>query len=236
MALLTSLERPNLRLRAMLEGKAVLCLVVVLLVGAFCGCAPQQKTQVQQSPQPQAQPEQQAHAEQAVAIPAELQARVREAELWGRALFDSYTSEQPATDAAVRTALETVAKSVKDHCAAAYRAVVVRPSFAPNDRIIVYDMGEVPPSQGILVGRHYRVETTLDGKGVLLGEPSMTSCLTLPPTTDASAGIMVTHLLSTTPNEFHVFLSLFHRRSLHIATDSGVWTVDAGKISFMGRS
>lgn len=192
--------------------------------------------QVPQQPPPQSQPEQQPHAVQAVAIPAELQTEVRDAELWGRALYDSFTSQQPTPEGAVRTALRTVAKSVMDHCAATYRAVVVKPGNAPSDRIIIYDMGEVPRSQGILLGRHYRVETTLDGKGVLLGEPSMTSCLTLPPTTNPNAGIMFTHLLSPAPNEFHVFLSLYHARSLHIVTDAGAWIVEKGEIRYFGSS
>jgi hypothetical protein len=202
---------------------------LVALSTAAAGCTAQQKAQ---KPEPQA-PQQQA----AVAMPAELQAAVQDAELWGHALYDSYVAPKAANNKAVERAIETVHESVKDHCSGTYRAVAVSPPSAAKDRIVIYDIGEAPAAQGIMLGRHYRVETTLDGKGVLLGEPSTTGCITLPPVAaNATAPSIITHDLSPAPNEYHVFLSLMYGRSLEVITQAGHWLVEHGEISYIGRS
>jgi hypothetical protein len=201
----------------------------LVLAAAAAGCTAQQKAR-------QAEP--QASQQQAtVAMPAELQTAVQDAELWGHALYDSYVAPNVANDKAVERAIATVHQSVKDHCSGTYRAVAVMPPSAPKDRIVIYDIGEAPASQGIMVGRHYRVETTLDGKGVLLGEPSTTGCIILPaPPTDATTPSVIAHDLSPAPNEYHVFLSLMYGRSFEVVTQAGHWLVTHGKISYIGRS
>jgi hypothetical protein len=202
---------------------------LVALSAAAAGCTAQQKAQhaAPQAPQQQA----------VVAIPPELQTAVQDAELWGNALYDSYVAPKAANDKAVERAIATVHESVKDHCSGTYRAVAVMPPSAPKDRIVIYDIGEAPASQGIMVGRHYRVETTLDGKGVLLGEPSTTGCIILPPVaTNAATPSVITHDLSPAPNEYHVFLSLMYGRSFEVVTQAGHWLVEQGKISYIGRS
>jgi hypothetical protein len=204
---------------------------VVALSAASVGCTAQQKSQ-QAQPQAQTQTQQ-----QAVAMPADLQQAVQDAESWGHALYDSYTAPTAANDKAVERAIATVHQSVKDHCSGTYRAVAVMPPGAPKDRIVIYDIGEAPASQGIMLGRHYRVETTLDGKGVLLGEPSTTGCVILPPAAaNATAPSAITHDLSPAFNEYHVFLSLMYGRSLEIVTQAGHWLVEHGKIRYLGRS
>jgi hypothetical protein len=200
------------------------------LSAAAAGCTMQQKAR---QAEPQA-PQQQALV---AAMPAELQTAVQDAELWGRALYEGYVTPKAANDKAVERAIATVHQSVKDRCSGTYRAVAVLPPSAPKDRIVIYDIGEVPASQGMMVGRHYRVETTLDGKGVLLGEPSTTGCVTLPPVTgNATSPSIITHDLSPAPNEYHVFLSLMFSRSLEVVTQAGHWLVEHGKISYIGRN
>lgn len=169
------------------------------------------------------------------ALPGELAADVQRAELWGRTLYDTYRSDKQADVAAIKTAIETTRKSVKDDCAPNYHTVAVNPPGAPTDRIFLYHIGEVPPSEGMMIGRHYRIETSADGKGILLGEPSMPTCLILPPAADATSEVLLTHTQSRTPDEFDVFLSLRYGRALLVATDSGSWRVDGGKITFLGR-
>jgi hypothetical protein len=72
---------------------------------------------------------------------------------------------------------------------------------------------------------------------VLLGEPSTTGCVTLPPAAPtAAAPSIITHELSPTPNEYHVFLTLMYGRSLEVVTQVGRWLVEHGKISYIGRS
>jgi len=213
-----------------MTGKDVSWIIgLVVLATASAACTTQQKTQ-----QTQAQP--QTQTQQAVtAMPPELQSAVQDAELWGRALYDSYTAPKAVNDKAVERAITTVHQSVKDHCAGTYRAVAVMPSSAPKDRIVIYDIGEAPASQGIMLGRHYRVETTPDGKGVLLGEPSTTGCVVLPPAGGAGP-TTITHDLSPAPNEYHVFLSLMYGRSFEVVTEAGHWLVEHGTIRYIGRS
>lgn len=201
---------------------------LIALSAAAAGCTAQQKAQ-QAAPQAQQQA--------VVAMPADLQAAVQDAELWGHALYDSYIAPKAENGKGVERAIATVHQSVKDHCSGTYRAVAVMPPSAPKDRIVIYDIGEVPASQGVMVGRHYRVETTLDGEGVLLGEPSTTGCVTLPPAvTNSAAPSIITDDLSPAPNEYHVFLSLMYGRSLEVVTQAGHWLVEHGKISYIGRS
>src|SRR5882724_12759643 len=95
---------------------------LVALSAATAGCTAQQKAQ---KPEPQAQQQQ-----AVVAMPAELQAAVQDAELWGRALYDSYVAPKAANDKAIERAIETVHESVKDHCSGTYRAVAVMPPSA----------------------------------------------------------------------------------------------------------
>lgn len=172
-----------------------------------------------------------------VAIPIDAQDAVRRAEMWGRALYEAYAAAGPADDPAVQTAIETVRESVKDNCAPSYRAIAVRPDGAPRDRIVVYYVGDVRKSEGLMVGRHYRVETAPDGQGVLLGEPSTARCVVLPPAALGSAATReIVHMLSPTPNEFHVFLSMIDSDGFQVVTETGRWLVEHGRISYLGRT
>lgn len=204
---------------------------LVVLCAAGAGCAVQQKaTQSPGAPPPTARV--------AIAIPADMQNAVRDAELWGKAIYERYVSTTPTNETpAVRTALETVRESVNDSCAGTYRTIAVMPPGTPDDRIVVYYIGEVPKSQGLMVGRHYRVETKPNGKGIMLGEPSTASCVVLPPAApDSTAPRLITHSLSPAPNEYHVLLSLLDDHSLEVVTESGHWLIEQGRISYLGAT
>ena len=211
-------------------GKGGICAVaLVALSAAATGCTMQQKSQPQQETAPPPR--------QAIATPSDLQTPVHDAELWGKALYDSYVAPTAANDKSVARAIETVHQAVKDHCSGTYRAVAVMAPGAPKDRIVIYEIGEAPPAEGIMVGRHYRVETTLDGRGVLLGEPSTTGCVILPPAAaSAATPSIVQHDLSPAPNEYHVFLSLIYGRRFEMVSQSGHWLVEHGKITYLGRT
>src|SRR5215468_717404 len=218
----------------MIDRKGFWLLGLFALSAAAAGCTPPQGAQ---QAQPQAQSAPPLSQQSATAMPAELQSAVQDAELWGHALHDSYTATNVESDKAVERAIATVHQSVRNHFSGTYRAVAVMPPNAPKDRIVIYDIGEVPASQGLMVGRHYRVETTPDGKGVLLGEPSTTGCVTLPPAAPgATTPSTITDDLSPAPNEYHVFLSLLSGRRLEVVTSAGHWLVEHGKISYMGRT
>ena len=211
--------------------KGIRNVALIVLCTAGAACAMQQKDAQRpaaQGPEPKARV--------AVAIPAELQGAVHDAELWGKAIYDRYVSTTPAGETpAMKTAIETVRQSVNDDCAGTYRAIAVMPPGASNDRIVVYYIGEIPKSQGLLLGRHYRVETKPNGKGIMLGEPSTASCIVLPPAaSNSTAPRLITHTLSSAPDEYHVFLSLLDGHTLEIVTDAGHWLVEQGNISYLG--
>lgn len=154
------------------------------------------------------------------------------AEAWGRAVFDAYKATTKVSNLATDSALSTAANAVTDKCKGKYRAVVVAPPGMPADRIAVYYIGTVPKEQGLMIGRHYRVDVSGDGKTALSVAPSTTTCLVLPPQPSGNEKTitLIKHTLTPAPSEFHVFLSLLSREPLFVGTKSGVWQVKDGKI------
>lgn len=154
------------------------------------------------------------------------------AEAWGRAVFDAYKATTKVSNLATDSALSTAANAATDKCKGKYRAVVVAPPGMPADRIAVYYIGTVPKEQGLMIGRHYRVDVSGDGKTALSVAPSTTTCLVLPPQPSGNEKTitLIKHSLTPAPSEFHVFLSLLSREPLFVGTKSGVWQVKDGKI------
>jgi len=154
------------------------------------------------------------------------------AEAWGRAVFDAYKATTKVSNLATDSALSTAANAVTDKCKGKYRAVVVAPPGMPADKIAVYYIGAVPKEQGLMIGRHYRVIVSGDGKTALSVTPSSETCLSIPPQEPdkEKVGTLTTHLLTPTPSEFHVFLSLLVHESLYVGTKTGIWEVKDGKI------
>ena len=166
----------------------------------------------------------------------DLKPQIDWAEAWGRAVFDAYKVTSKVSDLAMDTALATAATAVTDKCAQArYRAVIVTPPGMPADRFAVYYIGTVPKDQGLLIGRHYRIEVSGDGKTALSVAPSSKTCLVIPPPPAGTAekGTVTTHLLTPAPSEFHVFLSLLTGQPIYVGTKSGIWQVDKGRIQLL---
>jgi len=80
-------------------------------------------------------------------------------------------------------------------------------------------------SNGIVIGRHFRVNTT----DVV---PSSVSCLTVGRPGRGVVGFWVTRLLSSTPSEFHVYLSLKLDLAVYAGTKTARWSVKQGMIQF----
>jgi hypothetical protein len=136
------------------------------------------------------------------------------AELNGRALFDAArTNDLP--DA---TLVAAARRLIIDFCPFNYRAVVL-PGGDPQR---VYFLADPNKTGNLVFGRHYRVE----GMTVV---PSTKACLEFPVNKNAAAAI-TTHLLSDTPTEFHVYLSLTTNLPIYVMTRSGSWAVEAGRI------
>jgi len=84
-------------------------------------------------------------------------------------------------------------------------------------------------AEGVQFGRHFRFRFKLGTNDLIDITPSTKSCLLVPATGDSIP--YATHLLSETPTEFHVFLSLYHNKEIYVSTSSGIWSVKGGLIS-----
>lgn len=139
-------------------------------------------------------------------------AAVRDAETQGRALYAAAAKTDTAAgnDDIVKKAWARIS----DFCDFKYRAVVVGPS--------VYFLGQPAAANDVIFGRHYKVV----GETVM---PSTKSCFvqSMPPNV---VGPFITHLLSDTPTEFHVYLSLELNKPIFVGTSLGVWGVEQGNI------
>ncbi|MFW2341740.1 hypothetical protein [Brevundimonas sp.] len=99
---------------------------------------------------------------------------------------------------------------------------------------LVWLLTPVPDARSVPVGGHIRHRVSADGLTLLSREPLSRSCLTLEqsdtPEGSTTAGLFATHIVSDTPVETHVFLSLQSGLPLYVGTGDGVWRVDGATI------
>ena len=148
-------------------------------------------------------------------IPQDLRAEVSQAIKSGRDLYDAYL-KGPRTDKQT----EKEKSRIDDFCDFQYNAYVVGES--------TYFIAESPSAGGIVFGRHYRVSEA----GVT---KSTVTCYATPPPPTNTAFAFITHRISNTPTEFHVFLSLKHKNPIYVITKPGTWRVEGGKIAFVEK-
>jgi len=165
------------------------------------------------------------------AIQLEAVVLITNAELMGRALFGSYMSRQPDDGAATQAAKDTALAAATDRCKTPYRAIRVR-GYVPNvtqvDSIVIYLIGDAS-KQSVMLGRHYRVELSPDGKTVRSVVVSAKDCseLNLAALTGAQ---YIVNPLSSAPTEFHVFLNLLYKAKFRVRSAMGVWEIDNGEV------
>ena len=93
------------------------------------------------------------------------------------------------------------------------------------------ELGTIP------VGGHYRVSVTADGRTVTHRDALSASCITVPqpdPTQGELAAVFVTHVVSPTPVETHVFLQLQARKAMMVAAGDHIWSIVDGRIEDRG--
>ncbi len=119
-------------------------------------------------------------------------------------------------------------------CTGNYNFVVLDDPAGPG--FLVYLLRPKDAADSIPVGGHYRLSVSADGKTVTQVDRLWASCLTMRktaggPTDGAGAMLAMNHLVSPTPLETHVFLSLQDQIPFRIATmDGRVWQVRDGEI------
>jgi hypothetical protein len=117
---------------------------------------------------------------------------------------------------------------------------VVVPAHAVTgeDGILVYFLAGTKQPKVAVFGRHYRVLVSADGRTVKRFEPLSKGALELPLSTPRpgteTAYLTVTHDVTDTPLETHVFASLLHRVPVYVVTRRGTWRVDGAQITFLG--
>jgi hypothetical protein len=123
---------------------------------------------------------------------------------------------------------------LKEPCSERYNSVVLQDP--ESDGWIVYWLAATMEPGAIVIGGHYRVMVSANGEEIIAADRLSRSCMVIEPPADSAAGdavaaAVVTHLVSSTPVETHVFLSLLHRKPIYVATGTDtIWAVEAGSI------
>jgi len=148
-------------------------------------------------------------------IPDGLESEVTQAMDIGAKLYHTYL-QGPCTDSAIVKQKD----KISDLCDFQYSVYIV-----DSD---TYFIAESSSTDIIVFGKHYKVSS--DG----IASSSTKTCFSIPIPKNSGAAV-VTHLLSDTPSEFHVFLSLKYKTIIYVGTQKGAWKVDQGKITFIGE-
>jgi hypothetical protein len=105
---------------------------------------------------------------------------------------------------------------------------------------LVYGLAATMKPDEIVVGGHFRVSVSADGSKAEQVDALSRSLLILPKTpTDLpegskTAAATMTHIVSSTPVETHVYASLLHKTPFFVATsEKDLWVVGNGKIEKM---
>lgn len=111
---------------------------------------------------------------------------------------------------------------------------------APDGKgFLVYGLASTKDPDEVVVGGHYRVTVSADGQ-VQQVDALSRSFLVLHrqspdvPKGSGVVGLSMSHIVSNTPVETHVYVSLLHKIPLYVATsDNVVWRVSDGEITKM---
>lgn len=101
---------------------------------------------------------------------------------------------------------------------------------------LVYFLRPKPTNNKVPIGGHYRVTVSADGAVAEQVDQLFASCLTLDkgevPAGSKAAAMVIGHVISDTPLETHVFLSLQEKLPFMVITsDKKTWNVDEGQIA-----
>jgi hypothetical protein len=102
---------------------------------------------------------------------------------------------------------------------------------------LVYALAYSKDPDKVVFGIHYRVAVTADGSSVESAEPLSRSAVAVSKTAGVPKGaragpLWAISLISPTPLEVYVYLSLLHRTPIFVgAPDRTIWKVDGTNIS-----
>lgn len=136
------------------------------------------------------------------------------------------------------TAWTTAAAALRGQpiCRPSYNHIVMRDP--EGDGWLVWLLAPMPELGAIPIGGHYRFSVTADGKTVTRRDALTASCMVMPKP-DSKRGpavaAFVTHIVSPTPLETHVFLQLQSGPALIVGAGDHAWTIIDGHITDQGR-
>lgn len=122
---------------------------------------------------------------------------------------------------------------ISEYCSDRYNSVVLKdPAGAAW---LVYWIAATTDPDLIPVGGHYRFTVSMDGLTIQSADRLSRSCLNLDkkdiPKETSLAALFVTHIVSSTPLETHVFLGLLHQVDFMVGiTPDTMWSVTKGKV------
>lgn len=133
-------------------------------------------------------------------------------------------------------ARQLAAQNIRRRCSDRYNLVIL--PDPEKDGLLVYALAATDEPNVILVGGHYRFTISKDGKTIERADELFASCLkinnpssAIPKGATPVAPYMTT-LVSDTPLETHVFLSLLHHVPFYVGTpDRQTWQVSKGVIA-----
>jgi hypothetical protein len=145
------------------------------------------------------------------------------------------SDEQKAMFLARQNAL----KSAPLYCSDRYNTVVLR--NPDSDGWIVYVLAATTDSNIVVVGGHSCVSVSQNGRKAISVTPLSKSCLAVDkskkpkqaPSTVFPFALVVSHLISDTPSEIHVYLNYLHGDDIYVVTKTRFWKISEGKISIL---
>lgn len=122
-------------------------------------------------------------------------------------------------------------------CSEGYNTVILREPG--SDRWLVWLLAATTKPNLVFVGGHVRFTISSDGETIVSRDPLSMTCFALDrnqvPAGARAEAMYMTHLVSDTPVETHVFVSLLHRLTLLIGTpDRMMWEVKEGHMRKLG--
>jgi hypothetical protein len=158
----------------------------------------------------------------------------------GRRRFALLEGRALSTEEALQFRARAVSQSeIAEPCSDRYNSVVLMDP--ENDGWIVYWLAATTQPGTMVLGGHYRVMVSADGQEVVAADRLSRSCIALEQAAQSveqeTAAAVVSHLVSATPVETHVFASLLHRKPIYVLTENDtIWAVEGDSIRKVDES
>jgi hypothetical protein len=155
-----------------------------------------------------------------------------------RGILTKATGKLSPDEVAQFNARQLALKNIPEFFSPRYNTVVL--PDVDGKGFLVYALAATTDPDLVFIGGHYRLTVSPDGRKVEQVDRLFKSFLVLSkskvPKDGEAVGLVASHVVSKTPVETHVFVSLLHDQPLFIVTLEGkMWKIEKGKILKMGN-